>query len=333
MDSLIALFNHQFMAQPLWIWTIFIGIVITILVLDLGVFNRNIHEIKATESIKMCSAYALIAGLFGLWIWYSMGMENGLDFFTGYLIEFSLSIDNIFVISLIFTYFAIPAKFQHRVLFFGILGAIILRGIMIIIGAELVKEFAWILYIFGAFLLFSGIKMLLNRHNEQDESIKKDSPLIRFISSRLRVTNEFAEQKFFVKRPSHKGSKRLVWFATPLFLTLVVIEVSDVIFAVDSIPAIFVITQEAFIVFTSNIFAILGLRSLYFLLAAAVHRFKYLKDALSLILIFIGSKIFLALMGVHISSLLSLSVTLGLISGGVVVSLYKTKQLKKAKGA
>jgi len=262
-----------------------------------------------------------------------MGVENGLDFFTGYLIEFSLSIDNIFVISLIFTYFAIPAKFQHRVLFFGILGAIILRGVMIIIGAELVKEFAWILYIFGAFLLFSGIKMLLGRHNEQDESIKKDSPLIKFISSRLRVTNEFSGQKFFIKRPSRKGSKHLVWFATPLFLTLVVIEVSDVIFAVDSIPAIFVITQEAFIVFTSNIFAILGLRSLYFLLAAAVHRFKYLKDALSLILIFIGSKIFLALTGVHISSLLSLSVTLGLISGGVVVSLYKTKQLKKAKGA
>ncbi len=320
MEEFLALFAHKFMDQPVWVWVLFLAIVLIILVLDLCVFNRKAHEIKAVESLKLCSLYVAIACLFGGWIAYSMGKESALEYFTGYLVEFSLSIDNIFVISLIFSYFAIPRIFQHRVLFWGILGAIVLRGCMIIIGAELVAKFAWILYLFGAFLLFSGIKMLLSKVEENKDM--GDNKIVKFVRKYMRVTDDLKSEHFFVKK-LHNG--KMEHFATPLFLALVIIEISDVIFAVDSIPAIFVITQHAFIVFSSNIFAILGLRSLYFLLSAAVHRFKYLKQALSLVLIFIGSKIFLVSLGVHIPAVVSLVVTLLLLTGGVVLSLYKTK--------
>ena len=326
MDIITDYLTTKVLDQPIWIWILFLFIVVTILILDLFVFNKKTHEIKAKESLKMCSIYAGIACLFGGWIWYSMGAEDGMDFFTGYLVEFSLSIDNIFVISLIFSYFSIPRIYQHRVLFFGILGAIILRGIMIIIGAELVAKFAWILYVFGAFLLFSGLKMLFSKEKDQSEDMN-NHPVIKLARKYIRVTDKLEGEHFFIKKPDEKGVIRR--YATPLFLTLIVVELSDVIFAIDSIPAIFVITQHAFIVFSSNIFAILGLRSLYFLLAAAVHRFAYLKQALSLVLIFIGSKIFLAVIGVHIPAVVSLTVTLLLLSGGVFVSLLKTPKTKE----
>ncbi|MBR7158304.1 MAG: TerC family protein [Alphaproteobacteria bacterium] len=326
MEKLTAILTHTFMDQPVWVWGLFLAIVITILVLDLFVLNRKAHEIKAVESLKLCSLYVAIACLFGGWIAYSMGKESALEYFTGYLVEFSLSIDNIFVISLIFSYFAIPRIFQHRVLFWGILGAIVLRGCMIIIGAELVAKFAWILYIFGAFLLFSGIKMLLSKHEENNDMA--DNRIVKFVRKYMNVTDELNSEHFFVKK-MHNG--KMKHFATPLFLALIIIEISDIIFAVDSIPAIFVITQHAFIVFSSNIFAILGLRSLYFLLAAAVHRFQYLKHALSLVLIFIGSKIFVVSLGVHIPAQISLLVTLGLLSGGVFLSLYKTRKKEIAE--
>ncbi len=326
MQSVIDLFNTQFMNQPVWVWAIFLTVIAAILAIDLGLFNKKNHVIHPKESIKMCSIYAGIACIFGAWIWYSMDKDNGtnncMDFFTGYLIEFSLSIDNIFVISLIFSYFAIPLQYQHRVLFYGILGAILLRGLMIIVGAELVEKFDFVLYIFGAFLLFSGIKMLIKKEKNED---MKDSRFVAFVKKHFRITEDLHEQKFFIKLKDKKSGKALL-YATPLFLTLLVIEFSDVIFAVDSIPAIFVITKEAFIVFSSNIFAVLGLRSLYFLLADAVYRFRYLKQALAFILMFIGSKIFLALFGIEIPSLLSLLVTLGLICGGIGFSLYKTKK-------
>lgn len=322
MQSIIDFFTIPFMDQPIWVWAIFLTVIAVILEIDLGLFNRKNHVIHPKESLKMCSIYAGIACIFGGWIWYSMGAEDGMDYFTGYLIEFSLSIDNIFVISLIFSFFAIPLQYQHRVLFYGILGAILLRGLMIIVGAELVKEFEFILYIFGAFLLFSGVKMLFKKDSDEGMS---NNRIVAFIKKHFRITEKLHEQNFFVRQEDKKTGK-MVLFATPLFLTLMIIEISDIIFAVDSIPAIFVITQHAFIVFSSNIFAVLGLRSLYFLLADAVHRFRYLKQALAFILIFIGSKIFLAWFGVHIPSLISLLITLSLISGGVIFSLYKTKK-------
>ena len=325
MQSIINFVNVPFMDQPIWVWAIFLIVIGIILELDLGLFNKKTHVIHPKESLKMCSIYAALACVFGGWIWYSMGKENGMDYFTGYLIEFSLSIDNIFVISLIFSFFAIPMQYQHRVLFYGILGAILLRGFMIIVGAGLIEKFDFILYFFGAFLLFSGVKMLIKK--EKDENMSENR-LIVFAKKHFRITESLHEQNFFVRQKDAKTGKMLL-FATPLFLTLMVIEISDVIFAVDSIPAIFVITQHAFIVFSSNIFAVLGLRSLYFLLADAVYRFRYLKQALAFILIFIGSKIFLAWFGVHIPSLLSLLITLSLISGGVIFSLYKTKTAKK----
>ena len=315
MEKVINILNHNFIDQPVWIWILFLGIIITILVLDLFVLNRKTHEIKAIESLKLCSLYFLIASLFGLWIAYSMGKESALEYFTGYLVEFSLSIDNIFVISLIFSYFAIPRIFQHRVLFWGILGAIVLRGCMIIIGAELVAKFAWILYLFGAFLLFSGFKMLCAK--TETSANLEENRIVKIVRKYLHFTDEINSEHFFVHK-TIDGKIKL--FATPLFLALIVIEISDIIFAVDSIPAIFVITQHAFIVFSSNIFAILGLRSLYFLLAEAVHRFQYLKQALSLVLIFIGSKIFLASLGLHIPAILSLLLTFTLLSGGILLS-------------
>lgn len=323
MQGIIDFINIPFMDQPIWVWTIFLAIVAIILEVDLGLFNKKNHIIHPKESLKMCSIYATVACLFGAWIWYDMGAKEGIDYFTGYLIEFSLSIDNIFVISLIFTYFAIPLQYQHRVLFYGIMGAIILRGIMIIVGAELVAEFAWILYLFGAFLLFTGIKMLIKKEKEQQGL--EENLFIKWFKAKFRVSEHLHEQKFFIRQPDKKTGKSLL-FATPLFLALIVIELTDVIFAVDSIPAIFVITQHAFIVFSSNIFAVLGLRSLYFLLADAVHRFRYLKQALAFVLIFIGSKIFLAWFGVHIPSPLSLGITLSLLAGGIGYSLYKTKK-------
>lgn len=321
MEKVINILNHNFIDQPVWIWILFLGIIITILVLDLFVLNRKAHEIKAIESLKFCSLYFLIASLFGLWIAYSMGKESALEYFTGYLVEFSLSIDNIFVISLIFSYFAIPRIFQHRVLFWGILGAIVLRGCMIIIGAELVAKFAWILYLFGAFLLFSGFKMLCAK--TETSANLEENRIVKIVRKYLHFTDEINSEHFFVHK-TIDGKIKL--FATPLFLALIVIEISDIIFAVDSIPAIFVITQHAFIVFSSNIFAILGLRSLYFLLAEAVHRFQYLKQALSLVLIFIGSKIFLASLGLHIPAILSLLLTFTLLSGGILLSLFKTRK-------
>lgn len=321
MEKVINILNHNFIDQPVWIWILFLGIIITILVLDLFVLNRKAHEIKAIESLKLCSLYFLIASLFGLWIAYSMGKESALEYFTGYLVEFSLSIDNIFVISLIFSYFAIPRIFQHRVLFWGILGAIVLRGCMIIIGAELVAKFAWILYLFGAFLLFSGFKMLCAK--TETSANLEENRIVKIVRKYLHFTDEINSEHFFVHK-TIDGKIKL--FATPLFLALIVIEISDIIFAVDSIPAIFVITQHAFIVFSSNIFAILGLRSLYFLLAEAVHRFQYLKQALSLVLIFIGSKIFLASLGLHIPAILSLLLTFTLLSGGILLSLFKTRK-------
>ena len=254
-------------------------------------------------------------------MWWHLGAQSGTEYFTGFLIEKSLSIDNVFVIALIFSYFAIPRQYQHRVLYWGILGVIVLRAIMIGLGAALISKFDWILYVFGAFLVLTGIKMWVLASHMPDLA---NNPLLKFLRRHMRVTPQVEGNAFFVSRPDPATGKSVRW-ATPLFLALCMVEMMDLVFAVDSVPAVFAITSDPFIVYTSNIFAILGLRALYFALAAMIHRFTYLKYALALILVFIGAKIFLVGIIGKIAPSISLLVTFGLIAGGIIVSLWKTR--------
>jgi tellurite resistance protein TerC len=311
----------EFVGKPIWIWLLFIGIVTALLAFDLGVLHKDDHAIGIRESLWLSAGYIGVALLFGTWVWSYLGAQSGMEYFTGFLIEKSLSMDNVFVIALIFGYFAIPAQYQHRVLFWGILGVIILRAIMIGLGAVLVSQFSWILYVFGVFLVLTGIKMLVIADNMPDIS---QNPLLKLMRKYMRVTDTVNSNAFFVHQPDPKTGKVERW-ATPLFLALCLVEFADLIFAVDSVPAIFAITNDPFIVYTSNIFAILGLRALYFALAAMIHRFKYLKYALALVLVFIGSKIFLVGIIGKIPPVISLSVTFGLLAAGVIVSLIKTR--------
>lgn len=312
------------MDKSMYMWGIFIAIVIIMLIFDLGVLNKKDHEIEVKESLKLSAFYIIIALLFSAWIWHQLGRSSAEEYLTGYLIEKSLSLDNIFVISMIFTYLNIPKIYQHRVLFWGIIGVIVLRGIMIGVGAKLVAEFEWLLYVFAAFLVFTGIKMLLVKEHATDMG---DNKLLKFIRSHLRVTKELHGHDFFVMLPDTKRNKKILW-CTPLFVALLMVECIDALFAIDSVPAIFAITTDTYIIYTSNIFAILGLRALYFALAAVLTRFIYLKYALSIILIFIGSKIFIAdLFGWHkFPTSVSLGVTIGLLAGGILLSLYKTRK-------
>lgn len=317
-----------FLGTDLWVWLLFAGIVFTLLALDLGVLHKEDREIGVRESLLLSAGYISAASLFGVWIWWFLGAQSGTEYFTGFLIEKSLSMDNVFVIALIFSYFAIPRQYQHRVLFWGILGVIVLRAIMIGLGAALVSQFSWVLYLFGAFLLLTGIKMWLVADNMPDIA---SNPLLKFLRKRMRVTPQIEGNAFFVTRPDPVTGNPVRW-ATPLFLALCLIEFVDLVFAVDSVPAIFAITTDPFIVYTSNIFAILGLRALYFALSAMIHRFSYLKYALALVLIFIGIKIFLVGIIGKIPPAVSLSVTFGLILGGVLVSLWKTRGQKATWG-
>ena len=321
MEYLSGLMQEPFLGKAVWIWLLFVGIVVTLLALDLGVLHKNDREIEVRESLLLSGGYISISTLFGIWVWWYLGAQSGTEYFTGFLIEKSLSMDNVFVIALIFTYFSIPRVYQHRVLFWGILGVIVLRALMIALGATLVTQFSWILYLFGAFLVITGVKMWLVADHMPDLA---NNPLLKFLKKRMRVTSQVEGNAFFVTKPDPATGKMVRW-ATPLFLALVMVEFVDLIFAVDSVPAIFAITNDPFIVYTSNIFAILGLRALYFALAAMIHRFKYLKYALALVLVFIGTKIFLVGIIGKIPPIISLTVTFGLIAGGVAVSLWKTR--------
>jgi tellurite resistance protein TerC len=266
--------------------------------------------------------YIGIGLAFGAWVWWYLGAESGMEYLTGFAVEKALAMDNVFVIAMIFAYFAVPARYQHRVLFWGILGVIVLRAIMIGLGATIVTEFSWVLYVFALFLIGTGVKMIWV--GEQEYGVA-GNPVLRFMRKQFNVTDEHHGPRFFVKQPHPKTGKP-AWFMTPLLLALVLIEVADVVFAVDSVPAIFAITTDPFIVYTSNIFAILGLRALYFALAAMVHRFHYLKYALALVLIFIGAKIFIAdLLGIDkFPPEIALVITLAILAGGVVYSLFHT---------
>lgn len=312
-----------FLGQPVWMWFGFIALVIVLLAFDLGVLHRDGHEIEVRESLLLSAFYITLGLAFGVFVWWQLGAQSGVEYLTGFVVEKSLAMDNVFVIAMIFGYFAIPRQLQHRVLFWGILGVIVLRAIMIGFGATLVSEFGWVLYIFAAFLIFTGIRMLTLGHGETDLT---KNPLLNFMKRRFRVTDELHGDKFFVHQPDPKTGK-IVRFMTPLFLALVMIEIADVIFAVDSVPAIFAITTDPYIVYTSNIFAILGLRALYFALAAIIHRFAYLKQALAILLVFIGSKIFVAdLLGLEkFPAEWSLGVTFAILASGVGYSLWRTR--------
>jgi tellurite resistance protein TerC len=313
--------DAPFLGQATWLWLVFATVVVALLAFDLGVLHRNDREIGVPESLGLSAGYIGAGLLFGLWLWFQLGAERGIEYFTGFMIEKSLSMDNVFVIAMIFGFFAIPRQYQHRVLFWGVMGVIVLRAIMIGLGAALVTQFSWVLYLFGAFLVLTGVKMLWLAQHQPD---LENNSLLRLLRRTVRVTPALRGNAFVVREPDPQTGRPALW-ATPLLLALVLVEFADLVFAVDSVPAIFAITTDPFIVYTSNIFAILGLRALYFALAAMIHRFAYLKYALALVLVFIGGKIFLVNLTGKIPPLVSLGVTLALIAGGVAVSLWKTR--------
>ncbi|MCY7378726.1 MAG: TerC family protein [Gemmatimonadaceae bacterium] len=297
-------------ATNIWFWVAFIAFVLAMLALDLGVFNKTPHVVKAKEAAAWTAVWVGLALVFAAGLAWFVDRQTALTFLTGYVIEESLSIDNIFVIVLIFQYFAVPAQYQHRVLFWGILGALIMRGIFIGVGAALLVRFEWIIYIFGALLVITGIRMALKQDEEFDG---EQNPVVKFVRRFLPVTSDYRGKHFLTM----ENGKR---HATPLLLALVLVEVTDLIFAIDSIPAIFGITRDPFIVFTSNIFAVMGLRSLFFLLASVVTKFHLLKYGLAVILTFVGTKMLIE-HWVHIPILLSLGVVMAVLAASVVASL------------
>ena len=303
--------------KPVWVWLSFIAIVGALLALDLGVLHKKQREIAVGESLALSAVYIGLGLAYGGWVWWYMGETAGIQYITGFVIEKSLAMDNVFVIAMIFSYFAIPTIYQHRVLFYGILGVIVLRAMMIALGATLVEQFAWVLHVFAAFLILTGVQMWRNAEKVYDVAA---NPVLAFVRRRFDVTENLHGERFFVRQ----NGKR---YMTPLFLALIMIELVDLVFAVDSVPAIFAITTDPFIVYTSNIFAILGLRALYFALAAMVHRFHYLKYALAVLLVFIGSKIFVAdAFGLaKIPPPVSLGITFAILATGIGWSLWKTR--------
>lgn len=308
----------MFAAHSVGEWLLFVGIITFMLFLDLGVFHKKSHKVSIKESLTWTGVWITLAMLFNVWVYYKMGPQKGLEFLTGYVIEKSLSIDNIFVISLIFTYFRVPAQYQHRVLFWGVLGALFFRIIFIFAGVALIQKFNWMIYVFGGFLVYTGLKML---KDEEKHVEVEANPLIVFVKKFWKISPNFDGENF---RTVHNGVRMF----TPLFLVLIMIETTDIIFAVDSIPAILAITPDPYIVFTSNVFAILGLRSLYFALNGIMEMFEYINYALSGILVFVGVKMIIA-GWYHIPTLVSVSVIIGLLLISVIASIYFPKKNKK----
>ena len=294
------------------VWLAFAGLVVFLLVLDLGVLNRRPHALSHREAILWSAGIVLTALVFGLWLLVREGHQTALEYFTGYLIELSLSVDNLFVFLIIFQYFAVPAELQPRVLKWGIFGAVLMRGFMVAGGALLIQQLEWIIYIFGVILIITGIRVFKSgSHRVEPEK----NPLVRVAKRLVPVTSTYSGQHFFVS--TLKGLS-----ATPLFLVLLVIEWSDLVFAIDSIPAVFAITRDPFIVYSSNLFAILGLRALFFVVAGAMERFAYLKPAVALILVFVGAKM-VAAHWVHLPTGISLGIILAVLSAAIVASVLK----------
>ncbi len=303
------------MEVTVWFWVLFNVFVLGMLALDLGVFHRKAHEVSLREAGIWSAVWVALALVFNLGIYLYWGSRPALEFLTGYLIEKSLSMDNVFVFAMIFSYFAVPRAYQHRVLFWGILGALLMRAVLIGAGSYLVKQFQWILFVFGAFLVYTGIKMARQKSHGVDP---ENSLVVRVFRRLMPVTNEYRGARLFVR----EHGKLL---ATPLFIVLLLVETSDLMFAIDSVPAIFAVTQEPFLVYTSNVFAILGLRSLYFLLAGVIDRFRYLKLGLSALLVFVGFKM-LVLEWYKMPTAVSLGVIAAILTTSIVASLLATRR-------
>lgn len=302
-------------AQSPWLWAGFIAFVLAMLAIDLGVFNRKTHAISMKEAGIWTGVWISLALVFNGVLFFWQGAEPALQFLTGYLIEKALSVDNLFVFALIFSLFAVPTQFQHRVLFWGVLGALVMRGAFIAAGSALLHNFHWVIYVFGAFLVYTGIKLAVHK----DTSVEPDrNPAVRLFRRFFPITDRYHDEHFFVRQAGKL-------FATPLLLVLVVVESTDLVFAVDSIPAIFAVTSDPFLVYTSNVFAILGLRALYFLLAGALDKFYYLKTALAFILSFVGVKMLIS-EWLKIPIALSLAVILGLLAVAVAASLIRARR-------
>ena len=303
------------MTDTFWLWTGFNLFVLAMLALDLGVFHRKARVVTVKESLAWTFAWVTLALVFNAGLWHFAGSQKALAFFTGYVIEKSLSVDNVFVFALLFSYFSVPPLHQHKVLFWGILGALVMRAAMIILGAALIAKFAWIIYLFGGFLILTGIKMIVKR---EEQLHPERNPVVRGFKRLMPVTADYRGDRFFVRENG-------VLAATPLFVVLLLVEFSDLIFAVDSIPAIFAVTTDPFIVYTSNVFAILGLRSLYFALAGVMDKFHYLKIGLGAVLTFVGIKMLLAHTPWKIDTLVSLAVIVLILAASVGWSLLKPK--------
>jgi len=304
------------MAESVYFWVGFNTLIFIMLALDLGVFNRKAHKVPVKEALTWSSVWITLALLFDVFIFFELGKTKALEFLTGYVIEYSLSVDNIFVFILIFTYFGVPDKYQHKVLFWGIIGALVMRGIFIFTGVALIKRFHWVVLIFGGFLVYTGIRMLFQKETPQVDPDK--NPVVRFFRRFLPVTDDLHGGKLFIRQ-----NRRVL--ATPLFLVLLIIETSDLIFAVDSIPAILAISKDTFIVYTSNIFAILGLRSLYFAVSGIMGLFRYLKTGLAFVLAFVGFKMLASFLHFEIPILLSLAVIISIL----LVSILSSVLIKK----
>ena len=309
------------MTESLWLWVGFNVFVLAMLALDLGVFHRKCHAVTLKESLAWTAVWIALALVFNAGVWHFYGSGKALEFFTGYLIEKSLSVDNVFVFALLFSYFAVPPLYQHKVLFWGILGALVMRAVMIALGAALIAKFAWIIYVFGGFLILTGIKMIVKR---EEEIHPENNPVVKWFKRLMPVTPDYRGDKFFVRENG-------IRMATPLFVVLLLVEVSDLIFAVDSIPAIFAVTTDPFIVYTSNVFAILGLRSLYFALAGVMDKFHYLKIGLGVVLSFVGVKMLLAHTAWKIDTLVSLGVIATTLAIAAVASLARPQGAAPAK--
>ncbi len=311
------------MDYSIWAWAGFAVFILLMLALDLGVLNRKAHVIKYREAVVWSIVWVTLAMLFAAGVYWKLGRQIGLEFLTGYIIELSLSVDNLFVFILIFSYFKVPAKYQHRVLFWGVMGALVMRITMIAVGAALIERFHWIIYFFGVFLIYTGIKMLRQGETEVQP---EDNPVIKLVTRYIPITRHYDGEKFFTEQNGRR-------MGTLMLLVLITVEVTDLVFAVDSIPAIFGITTNTFIVYTSNVFAILGLRSLYFLLAGVLEKFHYLKIGLSIVLAFVGVKMLtegFAEKYLHLGKesiiIISLGVVAAVLIGSVVASIIWPKQ-------
>jgi tellurite resistance protein TerC len=310
------------MSHPWWLWAGFTVFVLSVLALDLGVFHRKAHAVTTREAATWTVVWVSMAAVFGFWILQSEGKQAALEFAAGYLVEEALSVDNLFVFILVFSYFRVPDELRHRVLFWGIIGALVMRGAMIAAGAALIHRFHWIIYVFGAFLVYTGLKMAIKGGEEIDP---EHNPVLRLVRRFTPVTHGYRGQHFFVRETRPEGVVR--WVATPLFVVLVLVETTDLVFAVDSIPAIFGVTRDPFIVYTSNVFAILGLRSLFFLLAGVIEKFHFLRFGLAAVLAFVGAKMLLS--GRYP---IPIGVSLGVIAGLLTISIVASLIFPKRPG-